>query len=124
MPALWGIFAVIGNIWSFISGFKLFWATLRNWSEIKRRLEEAEDIVERMAKTGWPTADDVVKLIDDTKFLFEQGFLDIPGIDENSVARQLDEVEKNLTQGLKPQLDLAAKHAETLKKIEEVKNGQ
>lgn len=108
MPGpLMALLALFGRIWTLISSFKLFWATIRNWTELKEHLAKGEEILEKLSKHGWPDGDDVTELLDFTKFLLDKGFIDLPGIDEAVIIRQLDEVRTNLIEGLKPHVERA-----------------
>lgn len=99
---------------SFLSTSKLFFKIIGNWGLMKKILSDTQTILTAMVnrKDPLPDCNETKILMDNVKRLLEAGFIDLPMVDENEIARVLGNIENNIVCSLDP------------KKLESMKNGQ
>lgn len=88
--------ALFSSAWGFLKGFKFFWALLRNWSQIQDRVKRIEKVVQNLRDTHRLSPDDAKDLLEQAEWLFNEGFIDIPGVDEEVLVRELAEIRANI----------------------------
>ena len=89
------------QLWAIISSFKLFWKVLQNWSEMRVKLEALKGVLVRVKDNGIPSCDDTKELLDFSIWLLKTEMIDIPGVDEYQLTRELERVQMNLICQLK-----------------------
>ena len=97
MIALAAVINMLSAAWAFISEFKSVMMILKNWSFVMSALGSVEHIMSNSIQTrGLPSCEDTRKLIDILREALDREMIDIPGVDEALIARQLFQLESTL----------------------------
>lgn len=90
---------LIGKVWGFLKSLGFVWALLRNWSEIKNRSKSIEELVGRLRLTRKLSPEDAKELLEHAEWLFSEGFIDIPGVDEAVLVTELKQIRETIDSG-------------------------